>query len=61
VACLCGVLLIPLHHLLAIALGPANGLLLFPAFSLLAMPLLPAFACHSNFACHPDNVQPAKT
>ena len=48
VACFCAVLLIPLHHLLAIALGPANGILLFPAFALLAMPLLPAFACYSG-------------
>ncbi len=47
VACLSAVLLIPLHHLLAIALGPANGMLLFPAFGLLAMPLLPAFG-HST-------------
>jgi hypothetical protein len=37
-------LLIPLHHLIAIALGPASGLMLLPAFSLLSMPLLPAFS-----------------
>jgi hypothetical protein len=44
VTCLSAVLLIPLHHLIAIALGPAAGMLLLPAFSLLSMPLLPAFS-----------------
>ncbi|GEM_PF-1496297 len=48
VACLSAVILIPLHHLLAIALGPANGMLLFPAFGLMAMPLLPAFGFSSD-------------
>ena len=37
-----GVMLIPMQHLLAIALGPASGALLFPAFALIAMPILPA-------------------
>ena len=37
-----GVMLIPMQHLLAIALGPASGALLFPAFVLIAMPMLPA-------------------
>ncbi len=44
VTCFSAVLLIPLHHLIAIALGPASGLMLLPAFSLLSMPLLPAFS-----------------
>lgn len=44
VTCLSALLLIPLDHLIAIALGPANGMLMFPVFALLAMPLLPAFA-----------------
>ena len=43
VACLSAVLLIPLDHLISIALGPANGMLLFPVYSLLIMPMLPAF------------------
>lgn len=38
-----GVLLIPVQHLLAIALGPTGGLMLFPAFALIAMPMLPLF------------------
>ena len=37
-----GIILIPVQHLLAIALGPAAGLLLFPTFALIAMPMLPA-------------------
>ncbi|MDA1229670.1 MAG: M28 family peptidase [Planctomycetota bacterium] len=37
-----GLLLIPVQHLLSIALGPASGLLLFPMFSLIAMPMLSA-------------------
>ncbi|HRA87318.1 MAG TPA: M28 family peptidase [Planctomycetaceae bacterium] len=37
-----GVMLIPMQHLLAIALGPSAGMLLFPAFVLIAMPMLPA-------------------
>ncbi|MFN9719221.1 MAG: M20/M25/M40 family metallo-hydrolase [Planctomycetota bacterium] len=44
VTCFAAVLLVPLHHLIAIALGPAGGLMLLPAFSLLSMPLLPAFS-----------------
>ncbi len=43
VACLSAILLIPLDHLISIALGPANGMLLFPVYSLLIMPMLPAF------------------
>ena len=41
VSVLCCLLLIPLHHLMAIGLGPAAGMFLFPAFALLVMPLLP--------------------
>ena len=37
-----GIILIPVQHLLAIAMGPAAGLLLFPMFALSAMPMLPA-------------------
>ena len=37
-----GIILIPVQHLVSIALGPAAGLLLFPAFALIAMPMLPA-------------------
>lgn len=37
-----GIILIPVQHLLAIAMGPAAGLLLFPMFALIAMPILPA-------------------
>ncbi len=37
-----GIILIPVQHLLAIAMGPAAGLLLFPMFALIAMPMLPA-------------------
>ena len=37
-----GIILIPVQHLLAIALGPAAGLLLFSTFALIAMPMLPA-------------------
>lgn len=37
-----GLILIPVQHLLSIALGPSAGLLLFPTFVLLAMPMLPA-------------------
>ena len=36
-----GIILIPVHHLLSIALGPSAGLLLFPTFALIAMPMLP--------------------
>ncbi len=38
------VLLVPVLHLLSIALGPATGLLLCPAFALPLMPLYSAFA-----------------
>lgn len=37
-----GVILIPVQHLLAIAMGPAAGMLLFPMFALIAMPMLSA-------------------
>ena len=37
-----GIILIPMQHLLSIALGPAAGLLLFPTFALIALPMLPA-------------------
>lgn len=43
-----GIIVIPVQHLLSIALGPAAGLLLFPAFALIAMPMLPAMGkCES--------------
>ncbi len=42
-----GVILIPVQHLLSIALGPSAGLLLFPAFALIAMPMLPAMGKRS--------------
>lgn len=35
-----GIILIPVQHLLSIALGPAAGLLLVPAFVLISMPML---------------------
>lgn len=44
VSCATAIILIPLDHLIAIALGPRNAMMLFPAFALLIMPLLPAFA-----------------
>jgi len=37
------ILLIPVQHLLSIAIGPANGILLAAAFALTALPLLPVF------------------
>ena len=37
-----GIIVIPMQHLLSIALGPASGLLLFPTFALIALPMLPA-------------------
>jgi len=45
-----GIILIPMQHLLSIALGPAAGLLLFSAFSLIAMPMLPALGKRSSVA-----------
>jgi hypothetical protein len=36
-----GLLLIPVQHLLSIAVGPTSGLLLGPAFALSTMPLIP--------------------
>jgi hypothetical protein len=45
-----GIILIPVQHLLSIALGPAAGLLLFPAFALIAMPMLPALGKRSSVA-----------
>jgi hypothetical protein len=41
VSVLCCLLLIPLHHLMAIGLGPAAGMFLFPAFALIVMPIMP--------------------
>lgn len=38
------VLLVPVLHLLSIALGPASGALLCPAFALALWPLYPALA-----------------
>lgn len=35
-----GIIVIPVQHLLSIALGPADGRLLFPMFALIAMPML---------------------
>lgn len=57
VTCLSAVLLIPLHHLIAIALGPASGLMLLPAFSLLSMPLLPVFS--RSATDRPSEVNPS--
>lgn len=37
-----GVILIPVQHLLSIAMGPAAGMMLFPTFALIAMPMLSA-------------------
>ena len=47
-----GVILIPVQHLLSIAMGPAAGMMLFPMFALIAMPMLsalgkPSFPGHS--------------
>ena len=42
-----GIILIPVQHLLSIALGPSEGLLLFPTFALIAMPMLPAMGKRS--------------
>jgi hypothetical protein len=51
-----GVMLIPVQHLLAIALGPAGGLMLFPMFSLIAMPMLPLFGRSVQSSRPPDAV-----
>lgn len=48
VSCATAVILVPLDHLISIALGPWNAMLLFPAFALLIMPMLPAFADFSD-------------
>ncbi|MFO0977939.1 MAG: M28 family peptidase [Planctomycetaceae bacterium] len=48
VSCATAIILVPLDHLIAIALGPWNAMLLFPAFALLIMPMLPAFADFSD-------------
>jgi len=45
-----GIILIPVQHLLSIALGPSVGLLLFPAFALIAMPMLPAMGKRNSVA-----------
>ena len=37
-----GIIVIPVQHLLSIALGPAAGLVLFPTYALIAMPMLAA-------------------
>ncbi len=37
-----GIILIPVQHLLSIAMGPAAGMMLFPMFGLIAMPMLSA-------------------
>jgi len=42
-----GIIVIPVHHLLSIALGPAAGLLLFPTYALIAMPMLSAMGKRS--------------
>ena len=38
-----GILVIPVQHLLSIAMGPAAGMMLFPTFALITMPMLSAF------------------
>ncbi len=43
-----GILLIPVQHLLSIALGPRSGVLLFPAFALVAMPMLAALGTRNT-------------
>jgi hypothetical protein len=48
-----GILLIPVQHLLSIALGPRMGILLVPAFALIAMPMLPALGKHSAVPAEP--------
>ena len=45
-----GIILIPVQHLLSIALGPSAGLLLFPTFALIAMPMLPAMGKPNSVA-----------
>ncbi|MFM9965838.1 MAG: M28 family peptidase [Planctomycetaceae bacterium] len=42
------VLLIPVQHLLSIAIGPSSGGLLCPAFALALMPLFPAMGMQGN-------------
>ncbi len=42
-----GILVIPVQHLLSIAMGPAAGMMLFPTFALIAMPMLSALGKHS--------------
>ena len=49
----CAVLLVPVLHLLSIALGPASGAILCPAFALSLWPLYPAMA---NSATEPKSV-----
>jgi hypothetical protein len=43
-----GIIVIPMSHLLSIALGPASGLLLFPAFVLITMPMLPVMGRYES-------------
>jgi hypothetical protein len=50
-----GVMLIPVQHLLAIALGPSGGLMLFPMFALIAMPMLPLFGRSPQSFGRPDS------
>ena len=45
-----GIILIPVQHLLSIALGPSAALLLFPTFALIAMPMLPAMGKPNSVA-----------
>ncbi len=42
-----GFIVVPVHHLLSIALGPASGLLLFPTYALITMPMLSAMGKRS--------------
>ena len=50
-----GIIVIPVQHLLSIALGPAAGLLLFPTYALIAMPMLSAMGkgCSRGFGSPP--------
>ena len=43
-----GIIVIPVQHLLSIALGPAAGLLLFPTYALITMPMLSAMGKWSS-------------
>ncbi len=50
-----GIILIPVQHLLSIAMGPAAGLLLFPTFALIAMPLLSSLGKRHQLEYLPDD------